>query len=93
MLIKTNTVIHCKTKEEAELFARLSGAVWNGNNGTLLDNDHWYDYKTMTCYRMNYDGRYTYDSLSFYRDETEFVITEFADLLKGTIFENGCVNT
>lgn len=86
--IEINTVIHCKTEEEARMFAKLSGAVWRGRNGTLLDNDNWGDYKTMTCYRMNYDGRYTYDSLSFYRDEMEFVITEFADLLKGTILGN-----
>lgn len=86
MLIKTNEVIHCKTKEEARLFARLSGAVWNGNNGTLLDNDRWEMYVENTCYRRNTNGRYTIGDLSGYEREGSYKIIEFSDLLNGAIW-------
>lgn len=87
--IEIGMVIHCKTEEEARLFAKLSGAQWNDSLHTSIFGDERLErYGEMTCYRRNKNGRYNYASLSHYEEEG-WTVTEFSNLLTGTIFGNG----
>lgn len=74
-----NTVVHCATEEEAELFvgyACVNGYAGPGN-GTELN---WWDhYKAETCYHLR-KGKVCYATAEYYRN-AGYRISEFRDLL------------
>lgn len=74
------TVMHCPTKESAEIFLKFLsslGETWSSGD-TYEDNDRWDDYECDTCYRFSTG---TYGDLDYYKEESDysFVILEFDD--------------
>lgn len=85
--IKCGSAIHCKTNEEALLFAKIFKPVWI--TGTRISENSlcWDIYESHTCYFREDDGRYTYGDIGYALKHNHRII-EFSDLLKGTIFGN-----
>ncbi len=68
-------VMHCDTKEKAEIFGRYLNSVglrWSSGNVYDPDNMRWSS--EYTCYRFR-NG--TFGSIETYRDEGHFNILEF----------------
>lgn len=74
-----NTVIHCKTKEEAEDFCKqmdLHGLCWIDNTSYLADTQ-WDCLKENTCY----NSRGSYSDKKYYEDNY-YTILEWSDYME-----------
>ena len=76
---KGKYVMHCKTKEEAEIFCKYLhniGRTWS-DGYFYLSESYWYTHKELTCYNFNYG---TYGGKPYYEEEG-YTILEMEDFM------------
>ena len=81
-----NFAMHCKTKEEAELFCRYLNSVgkkWRGNVSYSIYTTYWDTYKDQTCYAFN-EGRFS--PIRYYKRNGYQILT-FSDYAWGEAYK------
>lgn len=76
---KGKYVMHCKTKEEAEIFLKYLhsiGRLWSSGD-SYLSESYWGKYKESTCYNFNYGA---YCDKQYYEEEG-YTILEMEDFM------------
>lgn len=87
---KGKYVMHCKTKEEAEIFCKYLhsiGRTWN-NGDSYLSKSYWDRYKESMCYSFNYD---VYCDKQYFEKEG-YNILEMEDFMSDTMSNKDRIN-
>lgn len=87
---KSKYVMHCKTKEEAEVFCRYLDSIghkWITGDSYLLKNN-WDKYEKLMCYNFNKD---VYSDKQYYEEEG-YIILEMEDFMSDTISNKDRIN-